>query len=220
MFFEDSTDIQRLAQQSGCSIFVLPDDIPIDFKHDFLLTPEDTTTITIDQVRNLAKHLIVKNPTHRFIIIRPADALSEDASNALLKNLEEPKDNYHFLLITKNPSALLPTILSRSALYILKVQPDFNTISTPDFKIKILAKQLITASPQQLISLAEQISKIKINSRGYTLNVLSSAIEILYKSYCKTKNPIFLQKLPKFISTYENIAQNGHIKLHLIADLL
>ena len=38
-------------------------------------------------------------------------------------------------------------------------------------------------------------------------------------SYFATKNPAFLKKLPKLLTLHDNLKQNGHIKLHLIADL-
>ena len=49
----------------------------------------------------------------RVIIISPAEAMNESASNALLKTLEEPSDNCVFLLLAVNKNKLLPTIVSR-----------------------------------------------------------------------------------------------------------
>jgi DNA polymerase-3 subunit delta' len=42
-----------------------------------------------------------------------ADRLGQEAANALLKTLEEPPARTVFFLLTENPQALLPTILSR-----------------------------------------------------------------------------------------------------------
>ena len=42
------------------------------------------------------------------------------AANAFLKNLEEPKENYHYVLQTEKLSRILPTIISRSEVFILK----------------------------------------------------------------------------------------------------
>lgn len=49
----------------------------------------------------------------RVVIIDSLDELSREASNALLKNLEEPPKKAVFLLINHNPNATLETILSR-----------------------------------------------------------------------------------------------------------
>jgi DNA polymerase-3 subunit delta' len=46
-------------------------------------------------------------------IIDPADKLTPEASNALLKTLEEPPDNTIIILIAKHKETIIPTILSR-----------------------------------------------------------------------------------------------------------
>lgn len=71
--------------------------------------------ITIEQVREMQQR-ITKRPTlgsRRVIIIDPADDLEKNASNALLKSLEEPPAGTFFLLVTHRPGRLLPTIRSR-----------------------------------------------------------------------------------------------------------
>src|SRR2546423_13224267 len=50
----------------------------------------------------------------KFSIIDPADALSPGGSNSLLKTLEEPTRDTVFILLTRSPDLLLPTIRSRS----------------------------------------------------------------------------------------------------------
>ena len=72
--------------------------------------------IVIDQVRELnhfshETNLIPILP--KFILIDSADDLNLNSSNALLKILEEPKNNTYFFLISHQPSTLLPTIKSR-----------------------------------------------------------------------------------------------------------
>lgn len=47
-------------------------------------------------------------------IVRRAEELSISAANALLKTLEEPGARTHFILLTSQEEALLPTILSRT----------------------------------------------------------------------------------------------------------
>lgn len=49
----------------------------------------------------------------RFFIIDNADKMNEEATNALLKTLEEPAPTTYIFLITSRPTALLPTIRSR-----------------------------------------------------------------------------------------------------------
>lgn len=71
--------------------------------------------IAVAQIRSM-QHRLTTRPTlgnRRAIIIDPADDMERNASNALLKSLEEPPQGTFFLLVTHRPSRLLPTIRSR-----------------------------------------------------------------------------------------------------------
>lgn len=79
-------------------------------------TPE-TQDISIDQVRTLVLARSAFAPHEgkaKVFVIRRAEELSVSAANALLKTLEEPGNRTHFVLLTSQPEALLPTILSRT----------------------------------------------------------------------------------------------------------
>ena len=71
--------------------------------------------IRVDEIRALSKflHLSAADGGHRVVIIDDADALNTAAANALLKMLEEPPARTTLLLISHQPSGLLPTIKSR-----------------------------------------------------------------------------------------------------------
>ncbi|MBR3256490.1 hypothetical protein IKG10_02375 [Candidatus Saccharibacteria bacterium] len=219
MFFNTTDDILPIATKSGASIFVLPDVFSYQIKNALIVEPETKTTITIEQIRGVIRNLSTKQITDYYIIIRPADLMNIEAANALLKNLEEPRDKIHFILLTDSPSKLLPTVLSRSAIYFLRREKKLDEIKASDDKIKDYAKHLIVAKGNELVRLTEDITKTKKNVRAYTLDILSTAIEILYKSYFITNKKVFAKKLPKFLMAYDNINQNGHIKLHLVANL-
>ena len=155
----------------------------------------------------------------KFIIIRPADKLGEEAENAILKNLEEPKENVHFVLVTECLSKLLPTIRSRAAVYFWRKSRGVITEIVADEKTKIMAKKILTANSRDLVGLAEELTAKKEGVREYVLTILSTAIEMAYKSYLLTGKAGFLAKIPKLLNAYDNIFRNGHIKLHLVADL-
>ena len=220
MFFDDLAEIKGIAERVGCSIFVVPEDEKINIKNAFLLSPEQKTVITIEQVRDVIRKLSTKQTMAQFVVIRPADKLGEEAENAILKSLEEPKENVHFVLITNKPSRLLKTILSRAALYIWRGGRGSLEKIKADEKTKILAKKILSAKQSDLVGLAEELTTKKDGVRDYVLNVLAVAIEMAYKSYFLTSMAAFLQKIPKLLFCYENIAKNGHIKLHLVADLM
>ena len=79
-------------------------------------TKKSKNFIIIDQIRKINQFSIetsVIENIPKFILIDSADDMNINASNALLKILEEPKLNTYFFLISHQPSLLLPTIKSR-----------------------------------------------------------------------------------------------------------
>jgi DNA polymerase-3 subunit delta' len=81
------------------------------------ITPEEEgKAIKVDQIRELIEKLSFTGHVQgaRVIIISPADALNINASNSLLKTLEEPPANTYLILITDKPSKLMATIRSRT----------------------------------------------------------------------------------------------------------
>ena len=87
----------------------------------FLMRPtrSDTGTerrdITVDVARGLRDflHLSAGGDGRRVVIVDSADQMNTQASNAILKLLEEPPARTVFLLISHAPAQLLPTIRSR-----------------------------------------------------------------------------------------------------------
>ncbi len=71
--------------------------------------------INVDQAREVAKFLSLTSGESkwRVVIIDAADALNINAANAILKILEEPPPHAILILISHQPSLLLPTIRSR-----------------------------------------------------------------------------------------------------------
>lgn len=71
--------------------------------------------ITVDEVRKLKSFfaLSAAGGGRRVVIVDVADEMNTNAANALLKLLEEPPEGAVLLLISHQPSRLLPTIRSR-----------------------------------------------------------------------------------------------------------
>ena len=71
--------------------------------------------INIDSVRSVIRKLAVSSfhSNFKIIIFWMADKMNEEASNMLLKTIEEPGDETVFILLTEDIRKLLPTIVSR-----------------------------------------------------------------------------------------------------------
>nr|WP_272891935.1 DNA polymerase III subunit delta' [Stutzerimonas stutzeri] len=82
----------------------------------YILEPEEADkAIRVDQVRQLVGFVsqTAQLGGRKVVLLEPAEAMNLNAANALLKSLEEPAGNTVLLLISHQPSRLLPTIKSR-----------------------------------------------------------------------------------------------------------
>ncbi len=108
----------------GRSIHLQPPDTEKPDK-DFVLSDRNEVfyvypqagNLTIGQMRNLQQSLSYRHEGNRVVILQGADRLPGQAANALLKTLEEPPAGVHFILLAEDKMTILPTILSRVALY-------------------------------------------------------------------------------------------------------
>ncbi len=77
--------------------------------------PEATATISVDRIRELQKQFSYGafEGAWRTAVILHADHMRPEASNALLKTLEEPPDRSVLILTAPSSEVLLPTVVSR-----------------------------------------------------------------------------------------------------------
>lgn len=82
-----------------------------------LVPEEGSQVIKIAQVRELTPFVTstAQQGGRKVIILAPAEWMNIEASNALLKNLEEPCGDTVFILVSYQPARLLPTIRSRTS---------------------------------------------------------------------------------------------------------
>jgi DNA polymerase-3 subunit gamma/tau len=92
----------------------------------------------IDDVRVLrdAVKLSPSSAKKKIYIIDEAHMLTTEASNALLKTLEEPPDHVVFILATTNPEKLIDTIKSRATTILFKKASDKEIIRSLERVIK------------------------------------------------------------------------------------
>ena len=88
------------------------------------VTPEKPASMGVDDIREQINDTIMVRPyssQYKIYIVDEAEKMTVQAQNALLKTIEEPPAYAVIMLLTTNPDAFLPTILSRCVQ--LKLKP-------------------------------------------------------------------------------------------------
>lgn len=177
----------------------------------------DGNSIAVDAIRDIT-HRLSKSPIGKrhLVGIHPADKLNTQASNALLKCLEEPPGNTCFLLLTAQARQLLPTIRSRCQIIRSPLSSLDHLSNHPDFKIiesiyrynpaaldeKLLGLELYRAlgsqnpftaiealeiPPRQLIQLSLQILASQLLDKQPVWEAYDQLFS-LYKDYQRSQN--------------------------------
>ena len=97
----------------------------IDKHPDFFVLGLDGKEIKINNVRVIKKQLRLKPAIAgvRVVLIDNAHLLNKEASNSLLKLIEEPKGDIYFFLVSHQLQKVLPTILSRTQIVRFQLIP-------------------------------------------------------------------------------------------------
>lgn len=107
--------------------------------------------IVVDQIDAILQRVAFRphEGGTRWIVIREADRLHKNAANKLLKTLEEPPAETHFVLLSHRPSALLPTIRSRCQTV------NFGLLDEADVRAVLAGLELTPEHVAELLPLAE-----------------------------------------------------------------
>lgn len=150
------------------------------------LDPERTAPIiSVEQTRKLVGQLAL-HPFHarvRVVTLDPADALSPEAANALLKTLEEPPGSTVFVLVTAAVSRLLPTVRSRGQRVRFAPVPEAEL--TPWLEARGLTDAAWLAResggcPGRALALAEGEAALAIEARDELLRALAGPVEGMF----------------------------------------
>jgi len=185
----------------------------------------------IDDVRIL-RDAVKLAPTHarrKIYIIDEAHMLTTEASNALLKTLEEPPEHVVFILATTNPEKLIDTIRSRTTFTSFRkgtieeiVKSLKRVVSGEKIKIKDDALETIAKAAggafRDAIKILEQVSL-----EGNDLSRESLEISLLGKGKIDLDN--FIDLLVKkdekgLITEIENIVKEGAVVELFLKSLL
>ena len=140
-------------------------------------------TILINSIREIKKNMNLSNLNNKwkiYIIIESEKMCfpKQEAANAMLKILEEPKENNLFILITSNISNIINTIKSRCFKLHFKqiAQHEIENYLTKNFEINSEKSKLISKISNRNISLAMEMLK----SYDSIIKNFKEAINIIY----------------------------------------
>lgn len=129
--------------------------------------PEKKKSIGINQIRAALSFLSTRPYSSRYkvVVIAPADKMTAQAQNALLKALEEPPEYAFFILSAKSERSLLPTLLSRCR----KISADAKEETFEESENAISFKTVLGGGVGERLKLAEDLAK---NNQDFIISQL------------------------------------------------
>lgn len=214
-------DLEPIALRIGFSIFELPKDLDLStiFPHALHLTPDEKNTISVDKLQNLIALSHNKTTSDLVFCLESPELITRGQNDTILKLLEEPNQNIHFVFLSHDISKIPQTILSRAQTFYLPTTDRLTDPPKIDPKTLNLAKTYLTTPANRLPAFIKTLPKTK-DPRAQALTLIRAAITLSYKSYFRTGNSVFLKKLRGLLAAESAISKNGNIKLQLIANLL
>lgn len=115
------------------------------------------SVIKIEDIRQFQKACALKPQSGiAYFLILEAQNLTLPSQHALLKTLEESPSKHQIILTADSQTSLIPTLLSRCRLILLK--PDLDLTPEQDSRAKGILRQVAAANHGQLIALAAGLS--------------------------------------------------------------
>ncbi len=181
------------------------------------------SAIKVEQIREL-QHLAFlssQRSHYKIIVIECADKLNRAASNALLKMLEEPSEQTHFILLAEQISTVLPTILSRCQKIHFSSANDNsleNLLQLADYYAEDSERAVLVKQADSLITelialiekkqdpciLASQWNKFELNNLLWFLYLIYSQVHYLYINKIPAHSPAYnsLMKLKTVLNPW------------------
>ncbi len=168
----------------------------------------DGTYIKIEQVRGLQRELSLRpyEAPRKACIIDGADRFHPAAANALLKTLEEPPGNAIMILVSSNPAAVMPTIVSRCQ------QVNFQGLASQTIE-DALARQGI---PPETAAVAAALAN---GSLSKALQLSDGDVLTGRETLCRSVATLSLRDVATLFATAEQIAADKE-RLPQLLDLL
>ncbi|HEY4744839.1 MAG TPA: DNA polymerase III subunit delta' [Desulfuromonadaceae bacterium] len=141
----------------------------------------DKRDISIEQLREMQRELALRpyEAPRKACIIEPAERMSVNAANSLLKTLEEPPGNAIIILLTENADMLLPTIRSRCQLVRFSpLPPEHVRLLLERNGMESAAAALLAPMAEGSMQRAQELDNEELATRRETLLKHLSAINL------------------------------------------
>jgi DNA polymerase III delta prime subunit len=150
---------------------------------DYFLLESSGKQIGIEEIRNLQSNIIMRPFVYKFktIVITDAESLTIPAQNAFLKTLEEPSEFTAIIMMAKQKTDLLPTIVSRCQITDLgpKNQTDLNEKESAEISERI--KTIFSGDLGAKFLIAETEGKTKEQALIFLENLTTTARAMLLR---------------------------------------
>lgn len=237
LYGENLNEINYDAEALIYNLLVTNSNLKLKFDRDklsdLLIIEPEKNSITIDKIRDIAKFVSTKpfESDNKVVLIRQADFMRTEASNALLKNLEEPKPFVYFILLTDNKNKLLKTIISRCQVinYLSEREnQEFDYSQMLDILDKSMGQNLLT-----MLDSKEYLSDFQKDTDvlfDFLMEFYSSFLKFvktsdesslnkdfvkLYKKYPKANERIIVETLDKIESVRGYFKVNANFELSM-----
>ncbi|ADO46185.1 conserved hypothetical protein [Hydrogenobacter thermophilus TK-6] len=151
---------------------------------DFIYLQPEKDEIKIDQIRGVIDFVNLRPALSpkKVVLVWPAEAMNPYSQNALLKTLEEPPEDTHFILVCNMLDRILPTIRSRS------YTVEFEELSEEDIKkLTGIEDRVILSLSEGSITKAKELSQ-KSHIIDMAKKVLSGSVLDVYKLSTQLEN--------------------------------
>lgn len=130
----------------------------------------------------------------KIAVIDNAHEITVEASNRLLKTLEEPPDNFGFFLVSSKPELIMPTVLSRC------IRFKFDSLSREQLEKVLIKKMGFKPAKAKILAVLAEDSSMEVFSRaGQYLKYRDMAFDFIsgIKSNDLINSLDYVDKIPK-----------------------